>query len=248
MIPRVEVRRLIRRMREGAHQPPLVLADDGHEYVLKLGHLDPDFPVCELLGSILAGSMGVLTPPVARVRVPDQMLSLVASDPTWGDLAVGHKHGECFGSRYLGPRVQRWTPGFASVTRGLPGAAARLIGLDLLIENLDRKTGPNPNVLWHEGQLVAIDHGQALPAAQGITESFGSIDVRLHAVWAAAQSSPEAFAEVIDLLPSDPVIQSAVGEVPPAWWSDPRRPEMVERALIRRRSAVQDTLRELAAP
>lgn len=248
MTPVVQLRRLIRRMTEGAHRPPLIEASDGQRYILKLGHLDPDFPACELVASHLAMSMGVRTPEVALVEIPPRLLTILSLDPDWSDLGVGHRGNLCFGSRFLGDDILRWTSDMAAITTNLPDAALGLLALDLLIENHDRKHGHNPNVLLVRGELVAIDHGQSLPSIQGIMDDIGEQDLTQHVSWPLVKTTPRRLAHQAARLPTDSDLDRAVSQVPAAWWQPPDRPDAVRAALRRRRDAVRAILLALSNP
>jgi hypothetical protein len=248
MIPKVAFHRLIRRMTEGAHRPPLVLASDGHRYVLKLGQLDADFPACELLASRLATVMGVRTPEIALVEIPGLALVAAKDNPDWADLHAGHRGGLCFGSRFLGDALLRWTSDLADVTNGLPDAAVGLLAFDLLIENHDRKHGRNPNVLWVEGEIVAIDHGQSLPSVQGVSGGPGEQDLTAHVTWPVVKAERARFPAWADRLPDDAGIDAAVNDVPLAWWQPPERAGAVRAALRRRRDEVRAILQSWSPP
>ena len=43
--------RFNRRTNEGMQRPPIIEADDGHAYVLRLDTADPDFPTAELVAA-----------------------------------------------------------------------------------------------------------------------------------------------------------------------------------------------------
>ncbi|MBK7755208.1 MAG: hypothetical protein IPI35_02085 [Deltaproteobacteria bacterium] len=165
--PRIKLLRVERRMVEGAHRPPLVLASDGHRYVLKLGSQDPDFPVSELIAAGLGSRLGVPMPAYAVLEAEPGLLNLLEAlgDDDALELlgALKTSGGACFGSRLLPNPLTRWTPGLHRALKLDDGVLAKILAFDALIENGDRRNAHNPNMLVSNGAIWAIDHGQSLP-------------------------------------------------------------------------------------
>lgn len=250
MIPQVAMRLALRRLKEGAHRPPLVRASDGQDYVLKLGDQDPDFPACELIAALLAPAFGVEVPPVALVSVPDALRStMVMFGDEWKDLAAPQPGALCFGSRWIPGLTQRWHNGLVDRVRDL-GSLGAVLAFDIYVENGDRRAGSNPNLLLVGERIVAIDHGQALPCVQGVHGRF-PYAFGAHAVWEVLRPRRERLrtwsAQAL-YLPTDDQIDAAVAAVPSAWWSDPERPARVRQALRDRRSETSVILLELSQP
>jgi hypothetical protein len=123
----------------------------------------------------------------------------------------------------------------------------RVLVLDAFIENPDRSSASNPNLLVASSALYAIDHGQALPAAQGITGKRLPYAFDSHLAWDVVRERPQLLDPEIDALDAlpDEAIRDAVEAVPAAWWTDPARAEAVVRDLIARRGTLPDTLRQI---
>lgn len=239
MIPRLTITRSRRRAEEGVHRPPVVRASDGHDYVLKLGNRDPDFPACELVAAVLAPSFGVEVPPFALIELTSGFRILAAVlGPEWADIAAMPAGALCFASRWL-PGALPWTASLAG-TLADPSAALRLFAFDVYIENGDRQPG-NPNVLVEGRRLVAIDHGQALPCVQGLRD-IGPFEHADHVAWPLIAADPSALHGVYELQPSDAEIDAAVGSVPAGWWTTSDRPDFARAALRARRGGARDIL------
>jgi hypothetical protein len=71
--------RFIRRTNEGMQRPPIFEADDGHDYVLKLDTMDPDFPAAELGAAGLAVALDIPLPEYRLLSVPEALLDVLAS-------------------------------------------------------------------------------------------------------------------------------------------------------------------------
>src|SRR5690606_34757559 len=115
---------------------------------------------------------------------------------------------------------------------------SRLLVFDAFIENIDRTSATNPNLLVSNGVLFAIDHGQSLPSVQGATGKSLRFPFDSHLGWTAVQEQPALLAEPTALVGrlEDATIDAAVGAVPASWWNAPDRAERVRQALRRRRS------------
>lgn len=248
MIPTVTMRRAIRRVTEGVHRPPLVEASDGHQYVLKLGNRDADFPACELIAAQMAPAFGVEVPPFVLVQVPEPLrfgLSLMGED--WQDLAAIQRGGLCFGSRWLTGGPQKWRPEMGR-SGAHEDARWRLFAFDLYIENCDRKAGDNPNLLLVGDRVVAIDHGDALPCVMGVRDQLPYTH-DTHLSWPLVQTRRAHLGEWSRWLPSgvtDQLIDSAVSSVPSPWWSGPDRPGLVLQGLRARRTTAADIMTRLS--
>lgn len=143
--------------------------------------------------------------------------------------------------------MQRWSTVHASRTAGLPEAALRLFVFDLYTENGDRQTGSNPNAPLVGGRLVAIDHGQALPAVLGI-DCGSPFDHEHHVAWPIVDASRGRLTELVDCLPSPAAIAAALAEVPDSWWPEPGRREFARHQLEIRVGQVQAILAGLSEP
>ncbi len=245
MIPRLIMLNAGRRASRGVHHPPIVRASDDHDYVLKLGDRDRDFPACELVAAMLATAFGVEIPPFALIEVPDDLRAVLAlQGPAWADLAAPQPAGGCFGSRWIDVA----TPFTPLLTERIEDRDSfwRLFVFDVFIENGDRQPN-NPNVLVQDRRLVAIDHGQALPCVQGLRD-IGPFGHAAHVLWPVVAADPSRLAASARRLPDDRDIDDAVACVPAEWWADSGRPAMVRAALRARRQRTRDILDRLSTP
>jgi hypothetical protein len=148
--------------------------------------------------------------------------------------------GACFGSRYVSGVVVKWSARLRPGLVGCEPVLARLLVFDAFIENGDRSSANNPNLLVANGSLVAIDHGQALPAVQGATGKRLPFPFDSHLAWPIVQERPHVLdAPIADLraLP-DRAIEAAVRAVPAAWWTEPGRADVAISDLCARRDAL----------
>lgn len=98
------------------------------------------------------------------------------------------------------------------------------------------------------GQLFAIDHGQALPSVQGVTGKSLPFPIDSHLGWDTVTRQPGLLHGPIDDLRrlTNATIDSAVAAVPASWWTAPDRAAAVCLALRRRRDELPGKLEELA--
>ncbi|MEQ1564036.1 MAG: HipA family kinase [Myxococcota bacterium] len=244
------LQRFVRRTREGVQRPPVFEASDGYEYVLKLDEHDPDFPIAEVVAASLAPSLSVPVPSFERLGCPDPLLDALRAtgDGELGSFAASFERlgGICFGSRYLPPPVQKWRTSLRSLVADCDDVLLRVFLFDAFVENLDRTSEHNPNLLVSEGALYAIDHGQALPAIKGLPS--WPFPYASHIAWPLVERAPAAVLPHLDRLRGlpDADIAAAVAAVPPPWWrGTPARADHVRGSLIARRAALADTLEKL---
>lgn len=245
------LRRFVRRAVEGMQRPPLFEADDGHTWVLKLSTLDRDFPVAELVAAHLARALDVPMPAFAVLDVPPALAEFFAAtgDPDLVEFVASFEElgMQVFGSRWLDGVVQKWTPAYRAHVDQADALLARLLVFDAFIENPDRSSASNPNLLVSSGRLFAIDHGQALPAAQGITGKRLPYAFDSHLAWDVIRERPHLLGPEVDALTAlpDRAIRAAVDAVPAPWWTDPARATIVVDDLIARRDTLPATLRQI---
>jgi hypothetical protein len=240
--PRLQ--RYVRRTVEGMHLPPVFEADDGHEYVLKLDTLDSDFPVAEIVAAVLADALCIPLPHWGLLQAPDVLTEALQTSGVpflveFG-MSFARREGRCFGSRWLDGALERWNPRMRGRWPEADVVLARLWVFDAFIENLDRSSVDNPNLMVSNGCLFAIDHGQALPSVQGVTGKFRHFPHDSHLAWATVRERPELVSEPLHDLATlpDAAIDDAVGAVPAAWWPSPDRPDKVRHDLRTRRDAL----------
>jgi hypothetical protein len=243
-----ELIRFLRRATEGVQRPPIFEADDGHTYVLKLDTMDRDFPAAELVGAGLAGALTVPSPPYRVLRASGLLVDVLMStgDPDLREFgeSFARTGGLCFGSRYLPGVTVKWDVALRHRVNGADGILARLLVFDAFIENGDRSSAHNPNLLVSNGAVFAIDHGQALPSVQGIFSKTLPYPFDSHLGWPTVLEQPHLLERPLaDLraLPGD-AIDAAVGAVPAGWRPDADRPARVRAALRVRRDHLPATI------
>jgi hypothetical protein len=132
-------------------------------WVVKAKDKRPSVLLVEMASSDFCAHSGLRTPEIAFARFPS---ALREYDTTSSGLAAKRMHeanrGELvFCSRFLGgatklmPENLKWPRGDQDEH------AILLFVLDAFLWHHDRTT-QNPNALWHDGKLVAIDHGRAM--------------------------------------------------------------------------------------
>lgn len=155
-LPRLTATRYVTPLREGGSMPGLVEADDLGTYVLKLtgAGQGPKVLVAETIVSGIAHALGIATPDLAVVDLPEPLARYEADEEVQDLLAASI--GANLGMDFL--------PGALNYDGSMPppaDEAAAILWLDALTANVDR-TWSNPNLLvWH-GDTWCIDHGAAL--------------------------------------------------------------------------------------
>jgi hypothetical protein len=152
--------RYVQPLREGGSLPAVVDTDGGL-YVVKFrgAGQGPKALVAELIVGMLAAELGLATPELALVEVPEAF-GRSEPDPEIQDI-LRASHGTNVGLRYLDGAFN-----FALAAAGhlvTPDFAARLVWFDAFLTNPDR-THRNPNLLVWERRPWLIDHGAALYA------------------------------------------------------------------------------------
>jgi hypothetical protein len=213
----VRATRYVAPLREGGSLPGLVEADDDGMYVVKFrgAGQGPLVLVAELIVGALARALGIAAPEVVLVDVPGD-LGAAEPDQEIQDL-LRASPGLNAGLDFL-PGSLPFDP--ASATDVDPEAAADVVWLDALVQNVDR-TPRNPNLLrWH-GRIRPIDHGAALyrhhggfPTAPAARSPFPL--VADHVLLPFAGSIEEADERLGDRLDAT-VLAAVVGAVPDEW-------------------------------
>ncbi len=242
--------RFIERTTEGMQRPPIFEASDGHSYVLKLDTADEDFPAVELVAAGLARAFNVRLPHFETLEVPDPLVKafMASGDRDHVEFAEsfvrrGHR---CFGSRYLGGVTVKWTERLRTLVAGAAPFLANVLVFDGFIENGDRVSATNPNLLVSNGELYAIDHGQALPGVVGVRSRL-PFPFDSHLGWTTIVDDPERLSEPIKRLRQldDEQINAALARVPGAWWTAPGRADFAREALHQRRDRLPGILEDL---
>jgi hypothetical protein len=159
-LPRLTAIRYVQPLREGGSLPAIVDTGDGL-FVVKFrgAGQGPKALVAELIVGLLAEALGLATPDLALVDLPETF-GRSEPDPEIQDLLRGSR-GVNVGLRFL-EGAFNFDPTAAGdlVT---PDFAARVVWLDAFVTNPDR-THRNPNLMIWDRAPWLIDHGAALYA------------------------------------------------------------------------------------
>lgn len=160
-LPIFTATRYVQPLREGGSLPAIVDTDGGGLFVAKFrgaGQGEKAL-VAEIITGLLAQEIGLPTPELALIDVPEAF-GRSEPDPEIQDL-LRASHGINVGMRYLDAAFNFDT----SAARELIPAqlAAKIVWLDALVTNPDR-THRNPNLLIWNREPWLIDHGAALYA------------------------------------------------------------------------------------
>ncbi len=209
-------------LREGGSLPAVVDTDGGL-FVVKFrgAGQGPKALIAELIVGRLAGGLGLPTPELALIEVPE-LFGRSEPDPEIQDI-LRASHGINVGLRYLDGAFN-----FALSAAGhliTPEFAARLVWFDAFLTNPDR-THRNPNLLIWERRPWLIDHGAALYAHH----DWSRVDeartrapfplIRDHVLLAVSGDLEAADAELAGRL-SEEVITGVLERIPDALLLDP---------------------------
>jgi len=137
------------------------LTPNGQEdYIVKLWgnpelHLGKQALANEVYGSLLAKSLGIATPDISLVEIPNNFF--ISSPPHLSDL-IRNSPGLNFGSKYLSGTFIFSPP----VPQSKHACAIRVFCFDMLICNYDR-TIAKPNTFQTNENYIIFDHEQAFP-------------------------------------------------------------------------------------
>ncbi|MEZ4320536.1 MAG: HipA family kinase [Myxococcota bacterium] len=235
--------RFIERTTEGMQRPPIFEASDGHRYVLKLDTADADFPIAELVAAELAVALDVRLPAFEILDAPEPLVEafIASGDRDHREFAESFRRRghSCFGSRFLDGIVVKWAERQRAIVGGAAEFLVNLLVFDGFVENGDRTSATNPNLLVANGTLFAIDHGQALPCVAGLRSRL-PFPFDSHLGWTTLVEDLSLLDEPLARLRglADTRIDAAVARVPKEWWGAPERPDMARAALRERRDAL----------
>ena len=216
-LPTVTASRYLQPLREGGSLPAVVDTDGGM-FVVKFrgAGQGPKALVAELIVGGLAMALGLPTPELALVNIPEPF-GRSEPDPEIRDL-LRASHGINIGLRYLDGAFN-----FAPSAAGdLVDAtlASRIVWLDAFTTNPDR-THRNPNLMVWQGQVWLIDHGAGLYAHH----DWPSVDeartrapfamIRDHVLLDVASAIEQADADLAPRI-TDAVIDDILHAVPDA--------------------------------
>lgn len=108
------------------------------------------------MGTVLAGSLGIVVPEPALVDVDAKFVATTSSIADERPIKVG----TCFGSKYISPGMHTPTPETRFDTPELIDSAVRIYGFDLTFQNMDRHP-EKVNCGLHQGRIVAFDFERA---------------------------------------------------------------------------------------
>jgi hypothetical protein len=162
--------RYMQPLREGGSLPAVVDTDGGL-FVVKFrgAGQGPKALLAELIVGGLAASLGLPTPELALIEVPEPF-GRSEPDPEIRDL-LRASHGTNIGLRYLDGAFN-FAPSAAGELIGTE-LASRIVWLDAFTTNPDR-THRNPNIMVWQGAPWLIDHGAGLYAHH----DWASVDER----------------------------------------------------------------------
>jgi hypothetical protein len=153
----------MRKMRTGRTSPAIFMCEDiegknAGEFVVKFKATETGVTglSCELIASLLADRLGLLTPIPAIIEIDPAMGDLLSARDSDVAGIIRKSPGLNFGSQVL-------TGGYGvipidkSVPASLRPLAAEIFAFDALIQNPDRNAH-NPNLLWKGDEIFLIDH------------------------------------------------------------------------------------------
>lgn len=214
--------RYVQPLREGGSLPAVVDTEDGL-FVVKFRGAGQGAKalIAELITGLLARALGLPTPELAIVDLPEAF-GRSEPDPEIQDI-LRRSHGTNVGLRYLDGAFN-----FALSAAGdlvPPSLASRVVWLDAFLTNPDR-THRNPNILVWNRRPWLIDHGAAIyvhhdwPAADGARARAPFPMIRDHVLLSAAEGLEEADAELAPCL-TEALVTDVMARVPDALLMDP---------------------------
>ena len=154
----------MRKVHSGRTNPAIFMCEDREgnnagEFVLKFKagtEAGVTGLACELIASVLADKLGLLTPSPGIVDLDPAIGDLLSTRDSDVTEIIRKSSGLNFGSRVL-------TGGYGvipiekSISASLKPLAAEIFAFDALIQNPDRKAH-NQNLLWKGDEIFLIDH------------------------------------------------------------------------------------------
>jgi len=154
----------MRKMKTGRTKPAIFKCEDSQgnnvgEFVIKFrGGTETGVVglTCEMISSLLAEDLGLMTPPAAIVEVDPAIAELLSrQDSDVADI-IKRSPGLNFGSQVLVGGYGVW-PINKTIPASIRPLATEIFAFDALIQNPDRKVS-NPNLLWKGEEIFLIDH------------------------------------------------------------------------------------------
>ncbi len=222
-LPTFTATRYVQPLREGGSLPAVVDTDGGGLWVVKFRGAGQGAKVlvAELVVGMIAQTLGLPTPALALVHVPDRF-GRSEPDSEIQEL-LKRSHGVNVGLRYLDGAFNFDVAAAGNLIG--PELAARIVWLDAFVTNPDR-THRNPNLMVWTRRPWLIDHGAALYAHH----DWSSVDeartrtsfplIKSHVLLAASGDLRAADAELAPQL-GDEVLADILHAVPDALLLDP---------------------------
>jgi hypothetical protein len=210
---KVSAQRILRADRRGSSLPVVVETVNGPLFTKLRGAAQGTPPlVAEIIVAEIARALGLHVPAWCIVDIP---VGVPSDDPNDELRALlDHSAGENVGFEFL--EAARDVQATEALSLD-PEFAARVLWLDMLVQNLDR-TARNPNLMVRRGRYWLIDHGVALPFHHdwsGVTEASPArpYDVERHLFGWAAPLLPEINESFVRLLTRE-ALSTSVDAVP----------------------------------
>lgn len=220
-LPTFTASRYLQPLREGGSLPAVVDTDGGM-FVVKFrgAGQGPKALIAELIVGGLANALGLPTPELALIDVPEPF-GRSEPDPEIRDL-LRASHGVNIGLRYLDGAFN-----FAPSAAGDlidASVASRIVWLDAFTTNPDR-THRNPNLMVWRGKVWLIDHGAGLyahhdwPSVDEARTRAAFAMIRDHVLLDVAADIEGADAELAPRV-TDAVIEETLRAVPDVLLTD----------------------------
>lgn len=215
LLPTLPITRYVTPLREGGSLPAVVDTPAGlHVVKFRGAGQGSRALVAELLAAVLGRALGLPIPEPAFLEL-DPGFGATEPDPEIQDLLVASR-GLNVGVRFL-PSAFPWDPWLDPPD---PDFASSLVWFDAWLLNVDR-TIRNPNLLWSEDQVWAIDHGAAFwfhhrwsGLGSAIRSQFPQ--VADHLLLPFATALPDAARRLAPLV-TPGLVEEAVSAIPEDW-------------------------------
>lgn len=152
----------LKTLESGRTKPGVFICEDlkgtnAGEYVVKLKNnieTGNSGLLREIIGSLLASKLGLLTPDPAIIEIRIELAQAVSNK----DVAQNLKKslGLNFGSKFIKGGYNPWPTG-QRIPKNLAQVSANIFVFDALIQNIDRRS-EKPNLLWKGNEIFVIDH------------------------------------------------------------------------------------------
>ena len=155
----------LRKVHTGRTKPAIFQCDDlgGNDvgqFVVKLkGGLENGVTglTCELLSSLVAGELGVMTVPLALIEIDPALSQVISEKDSDMRKIVKNSAGVNFATEVLVGGYGTW-PVDKAIPISARQLASEIFSFDALIQNPDRRVN-NPNLLWKDDEIFVIRIG-----------------------------------------------------------------------------------------